>query len=136
MIFSSDIRREGVRVKDRILELLQQQDMTCRQLEAILKLGDRRLEGHLNQLKGFGYVEFAPKTAGTRGRPYRIVPNMGTYAERIKQLRPKSIELASIVDVPKFSPYATMQHSSHDDHPQGNKSKINPWSGYTSFGGV
>lgn len=124
-------REQNKILKDKVLDKLREGPLYFAELKEFFGLKKDNLSNVLISLKYFGLIETYHKdlTAAPNKRRWVAVEGAITFKETLEQAEKTNKAKAEET----YSPYATMKHSSADHHPTGNKHKINPWLGYSSF---
>ena len=125
---------ESAKIKDSILDILRSAPMTFAELYALYPdINRTRFSGYMAALRKMGLVDLSPLS-----RKYSCISDR-TYTEVIKEVLDRNIQLRTNSAKQKAkdftpSPYGKVYRmEDHKARSKGNKQKINPWIGYTSF---
>ena len=124
-------REQNKILKDKVLDKLREGPLYFAELKEFFGLKKDNLSNVLISLKYFGLIETYHKdlTAAPNKRRWVAVQGTATFRETLEHAEKTNKAKAEET----FLPYASMTHSSAHDHPTGNKHKVNPWTGYSSF---
>lgn len=142
MIVILDKRAEAAAIKDSILEFIGDRQVTFPEIHA--KYAEHKrgaVSNFLSSLKRLGLIDMIGEGEGDIGKKYIRISNR-TFTEVINERLDENNEKRKQSyyrkqEEAKANPNARVfRMDEFTKRSQGNKTKINPWQGYTSFGDV
>lgn len=140
MIVIMDKRAEAAAIKDAILEFIGDRQLTFPEIHA--KYPDQKrtaVSNWLLSLRRVGLIDMVGEGKGFMGKKYVRISDR-TFSEVINERLDENNEKRKQAYHKKKSEMTTNPHArvyrmeDFKVRAKGNKTKINPWQGYTSFG--